>query len=74
MTSGWTPERRAAAAKRIRELKPWLQSTGPRTAQGKSRSSRNAFKNSPITRMRVLRRQVNQLLRELRETAQGAGR
>ncbi|MFC3673555.1 hypothetical protein [Novosphingobium pokkalii] len=42
--SGWTPERRAKQAEAIRRWQPWAQSTGPRTEEGKARSSRNANK------------------------------
>lgn len=43
-TTGWTPERRAAQAARLRAARIWLKSTGPRSAAGKARSSRNAYK------------------------------
>ncbi len=43
-SSGWTPERRAKQAEAIRRNKPWLRSTGPRTAEGKAIASRNADK------------------------------
>lgn len=43
--STWTPERRAAAALRASRQKPWLHSTGPKTAEGKSRSRYNAYKH-----------------------------
>lgn len=42
----WTPERRAAQALRIKKQKPWLKSTGPKTAQGKARISQNACKHA----------------------------
>lgn len=42
--SGWTPERRAKQAEAIRHWQPWAKSTGPRTEEGKARSSRNADK------------------------------
>lgn len=45
MPNPWTPERRAAQAARIRALKPWEKSTGPRTKDGKQRASRNAVKH-----------------------------
>ena len=45
MPSEWTLERRAAQAERIRATQPWLKSTGPRTAEGKARSSGNAYKH-----------------------------
>lgn len=41
----WTPERRAAQAELIRRLKPWEKSTGPRTAKGKAKASRNSRKH-----------------------------
>ncbi len=44
MASGWTAERRAAQAERARRLKPWTDSTGPRTAAGKAKVARNALK------------------------------
>jgi hypothetical protein len=43
-SSAWTPERRAKQAEAIRRNKPWAKSTGPRTAEGKATSSRNADK------------------------------
>lgn len=44
-TKGWSTERRKAQAKRIRQQQPWLQSTGPRTAMGKSKTRFNALKH-----------------------------
>ena len=49
MSKGWTEERRRAQAERCRVNKPWTKSTGPRTAEGKARSSMNAFKNGGKT-------------------------
>jgi hypothetical protein len=43
-SASWTPERRAKQAAAIRRWKPWEKSTGPNTADGKARSSRNADK------------------------------
>ncbi len=43
-TSGWSPERRAKHAAAMKQWKPWEKSTGPRTKQGKKRSSQNAAK------------------------------
>ena len=43
-SAAWTPERRAKQATAIRDWQPWAKSTGPRTAEGKTRSSRNADK------------------------------
>lgn len=40
-----TPEHRALRAKLIRRWKPWEQSTGPKTEQGKSKVATNATKH-----------------------------
>jgi len=39
---GWPAARRARQALRIRQSKPWVRSTGPKTAQGKAASAINA--------------------------------
>ncbi|HPD83820.1 MAG: hypothetical protein R3D88_09040 [Alphaproteobacteria bacterium] len=41
----WTPERRAAQAERMKQQKPWLKATGPKTATGKQRSRLNSLKH-----------------------------
>lgn len=46
----WTPARRAAQAARIRAARIWDHSTGPRSAAGKARVSRNALKPGNLTR------------------------
>ena len=56
--NGWTDERRERQAALIREWKPWQRSTGPRTATGKARSSRNAFKKSPRQQLREIARLI----------------
>ncbi len=40
--SAWTPERRARQSAIIRQTQPWLCSTGPKSPEGKARSSQNA--------------------------------
>lgn len=59
-SAAWTPERRAKHAENIRRWKPWKKSTGPRTSEGKARSSRNADKGVSAMRSRIAdaRRQV----------------
>lgn len=52
--SGWTPERRAQQAEAIRRWQPWAKSTGPRTNDGKARSSRNADKGGAALDERLL--------------------
>ena len=67
MRSGWTPERRTRQAALIRTWKPWAQSTGPRTAEGKARAARNAFKGGQRQALQELRKALNSLLRDQRE-------
>src|SRR5215471_17288219 len=43
MANGWSEARRAAQSRAIHRWRPWERSTGPRTAEGKARSSRNAY-------------------------------
>jgi hypothetical protein len=45
MASNWSIEQRKDAARRARLHRPWLYSTGPRTAEGKRSSSRNSHKH-----------------------------
>jgi hypothetical protein len=52
--SGWTPERRAKQAEAVRRWKPWEKSTGPRTADGKAKSARNADKGVAALEARML--------------------
>lgn len=60
MTSGWTPQRRARQAELIRQWRPWEQSTGLRSAEGKAVASRNAWAGG----IRPLLRGLAQVLRE----------
>jgi hypothetical protein len=61
MANGWTQERRARQAKAIRRWRPWKHSTGPRTAEGKARSSRNAWKGGQREMARALARFLRRL-------------
>ncbi|OYX66148.1 MAG: hypothetical protein B7Y88_04400 [Sphingomonadales bacterium 32-64-17] len=53
-SAAWTPERRAKQAENIRRWKPWKKSTGPRTPEGKVRSSRNADRGVAAMEARIL--------------------
>ncbi len=46
MPRKWTEEERIAQAERCRQTQPWKHSTGPRTARGKRKVSRNACKDA----------------------------
>lgn len=67
MADGWSPERRAAQAEAIRRWSPWRQSTGPRSAEGKVRSSKNAGKGGVWLKERSEISQIRRLLREQRQ-------
>ena len=67
MSNGWTPERKARQAALIQFWKPWERATGPRTAKGKARAARNAWKGGHWLMLRELRRQVNTEIREARK-------
>ncbi|WP_051384927.1 hypothetical protein [Comamonas badia] len=54
MANGWTVERRQRQAELIRQWQPWEQSTGPQSAEGKTRSSRNAWKGGYRQQLRQL--------------------
>ena len=52
--SAWPKERRERQAQLCRETKPWERATGPRTDEGKARSSRNADKGVAAFHARML--------------------
>jgi len=62
MPGEWTPERRARAAENTRRTKPWLQSTGPRTPEGKAVSAQNGFRGAVRPKARAARRRGRALL------------
>ena len=63
----WTDERRRRQAELIGRWRPWEKSTGPRTPEGKSRSSRNAYKGSAKQKMREIAAFIAKLEREREE-------
>jgi len=58
----WTDEERRRQSELIRQWRPWEQSTGPTTAEGKERAAQNAYKGGT----RVMLRTLGRLLREQR--------
>src|SRR3546814_10094629 len=56
MSHGWTPERRAKQAEAIHRWKPWQESTGPKSPEGKARVSRNGWKGGTRPMLRELAR------------------
>lgn len=61
-SNGWTPERRQRQAALIRATRPWEHSTGPRTPEGKRRSSRNAVRGGQREQEREGLRRTQRLL------------
>jgi len=59
----WTQEQRERQREAIRSWKPWEQSTGPKSLEGKARVSRNGWKGGT----RKMLRELSQALREQRE-------
>ena len=62
-SNGWTAERRARQSQAIHRWKPWQQSTGARTPEGKMVVSQNAFKGGLKSQLKELRK----MLREQKE-------
>lgn len=65
--TSWTPERRQRQAEAIRSWRPWARSTGPTSAAGKARSSRNAYKGGVLQQLRALNIELNRELAAMRE-------
>jgi len=69
---GWTDERRAAYSRMMKARKAWTHSTGPRTAEGKRRASRNAVGNGCRQRLDAELAGVEALMREWEVVRRGA--
>ena len=71
MKHGWTPERRKTQSKLIQNWKPWANSTGPRTVQGRKTSSMNALKHgmrgAKVRGVEAAMAQLARFEREVRE-------
>jgi hypothetical protein len=72
MVNGWTLERRQRQAEAIRRWRPWEQSTGPVTPEGRERVSRNAWKGGHRQQLRELIALVNAETRAARELVAGS--
>jgi len=69
MASGWTVERRARQSAAIRRWRPWEHSTGPKTAGGKARCSRNAVRGNKRQALHQLSNSLRELMRASRAFA-----
>jgi len=63
--AAWNDEARQAAREEIMKNKPWLKSTGAKTAAGKAKSKMNALKISP--EFHSLIKEMNSLMRQQKE-------
>ena len=61
----WTPEARQKQSELIQQVKPWKRSTGPKTRQGKRRSSQNALRTGEHTELVRTLRQINAIYRKI---------
>jgi hypothetical protein len=67
MANGWIAERRARQAALIRTWRPWEQSTGPVTTEGKARTVRFADKGGQRDKLRAALTAIRLLLAEQRD-------
>ena len=67
MVNGWTWERRQRQADLIRTWRPWEQSTGPKTPDGRLRVARNAWRGGHREQLRELSREISEEVRRSRE-------
>jgi len=66
MQKNWSLQKRDSQRTHIMKHQPWSKSTGPKTASGKQRSSRNASKGKePIRLMHRMVRKVHKERLEL---------
>ena len=63
----WSAAQREQQRKAIQQWKPWEQSTGPVSDQGKRKSSRNAATGPVIGSERMALKELNMLLKDFRQ-------
>ena len=63
----WTVEQRQQQSEAIRRWKPWEQSTGPQSAEGKAKASRNGWTGGHLVLLRQITKNLNQALKAQRE-------
>lgn len=68
----WTLAQRQQQAQAIQDWRPWEQSTGPRTPEGKSVVSGNAYCGAVRLQLRDLSRAIGQQQAGLKKLLRGA--
>lgn len=62
----WSDERRKRQSEAIHRWKPWEQSTGAKTPEGKAKAARNAYKGGKRAEQRAIAREIRQLAKLLK--------
>lgn len=77
-TRGWPPKRRREQAKRAHRQKPWKQSTGPRSPEGKAVVANNAyfhgFRSRDMAEIRRLLKRQKALIMAIFNASKGGPR
>ena len=60
----WTPEQRLQQSQAIANWRPWESATGPRSAEGKAMSARNAYRGGERSTLRAEAKHLNAALRK----------
>ena len=63
----WTPEQRQRQSEAIKRWKPWEQSTGPTSPEGKVVVAGNAWAGGKWLKLRHAVKALNQAMREQRD-------
>lgn len=66
----WTPKQRRQQAEAIKKWRPWEQSTGPTSIEGKVKTSRNAYKGGEWLKLRNMIKTINAAVREHKDFLQ----
>lgn len=64
----WTAEERRHQARLINTWKPWMRSSGPKTLDGKHKSSKNAYIHGGYGQeSKAIRRTISNIIREYKD-------
>lgn len=61
MSKGWSKERREKQSLRIKTSRPWERTTGPRSQEGKKKSSQNAWKGRGYKKEEIIKERKGRL-------------
>ena len=62
----WTMEQRQKQREAIERWKPWKQSTGPKSAEGKSATAGNVWTGGELKKLRLAIKELNGAMRAQR--------